>query len=372
MQACRMPTSLHFAGIVMLFAAACTNTETGNPVSGELLLKPYTSNERKVALGRDGAKLRINTVWVAAKTVRFVDSANCATTRAGHDGAAFQVLNLLAEPLRATYPLEESFCSVDILTEPATGALPAGAPAALQGSSLLIEGVRADGTPVQVVSPTTAPLQYQSDSLLTSGQSQLFAWLDVAHLFADVDLDALAPNVEGRIVLSRAENAALLERIQRRVGDSVEVKTEDQAPPEEMLANELEVRLGVQIISQPTGSFNAYSQTGYTLKVANQGTAQATGVTVTLRLESSIDPVAISPSCTKLPDTTTTSYRCAVGTVAPAAESQLAFRFVPRGLEGRTVQDNYTMALDQDNRHPNPTPALQSYSVYITALGGAL
>jgi hypothetical protein len=187
------------ATIATLTSFGCEGTETGNPVIAELRLHAHSSRPAEVAVGDDASLARVDGVWLAAGRVELLgqDCGPAVTASGPVDEdlaqATFEaVLELEAQPV----------CGARLVLDPA--AAPAGAPAELDGGTVLVLGERADGTPVVLRSERALPVELAPVAgpfELDLEAPGLFLGFDVARWLIDLDLAGATVNEDGVIVV---------------------------------------------------------------------------------------------------------------------------------------------------------------------------
>lgn len=219
---------------LLLTAAGCAGTETGNPsFEGELAYDAYSS-EPAVAALREGEQGAVVTqVWLDLGDVTFVDNNHCAAPEAatGHAdglGPGDHAPNAGART-RFWLPIGE-YCSVrlPLLRASDDDDLPKGAPDALRGHSIVLEGElpERDGTPFLIASKLEHTFSLVADHAsfeLGPDTARVLLGFDVAAWLDGIELSAEEPDGDGRVVISEDSRPELLERFEGNLAQGVDV-----------------------------------------------------------------------------------------------------------------------------------------------------
>lgn len=175
-----------------LALSGCFGTDTGNPpVTASLVGR---SSEPGVAVAPGAAPVVVDGAWVSLESVRAVLGAGCDHVSEPTD--ADVVGDVVGVVPLAGLPAGES-CGVHLVPR-AASPLPPGAPAALEGRTLLVTGTRADGAPFELTADDVAPVDVAAGApfVLSDGEGAWIAF-DVAVWLAGVDLDAIVLHPDG-------------------------------------------------------------------------------------------------------------------------------------------------------------------------------
>lgn len=91
---------------------------------------------------------------------------------------------------------------------------PEGAPDAFERASLVLDGTRSDAVPFRIVSDNEEHVDLDGVFELSDTDTLLALGLDFPTLFSGVDLDALAPDGDGLVLVDRAHHTTVLEAIE--------------------------------------------------------------------------------------------------------------------------------------------------------------
>jgi hypothetical protein len=208
---------------LLLAAAGCTGTETGNPsFEGELAYDAYSS-EPAVAALREGEQGAIVTqVWLVLGDVTFVDNNHCAAPESatGHAdglGPGDHAPNAGART-RFWLPIGE-YCGVRLpLLRADDDELPKGAPDELSGHSIVLQGElpERDGAPFLIAS------KLEHTFSLVADHASFELGPDTARVLLGFDVAAWLDGV-GRVVVSDDAHRELLSRFEDNLAQGVDV-----------------------------------------------------------------------------------------------------------------------------------------------------
>jgi hypothetical protein len=241
------PALLALVVAVAALAAGCEGTETGNPFQVELRADAHSSDPTAIAVGAGGAVV-VSQAWLALDPIDIAPAADC-----GAAGEVSQPPDFgTADHAAAGATLEEfelaegDYCGALLPFTRAALPLPAGAPAELEGASVVITGeIAATGTPFRLVSrqERTVDVHALGDGFgLRADQPGLFLGFDVATWFAGVDLAAAELDGEGVAVIDDASNPDLLGAFEADLAAGIELYRDldrdgsVDAPDDELLA----------------------------------------------------------------------------------------------------------------------------------------
>jgi hypothetical protein len=222
-------TRLRAAAVVgACVLAACTATETGNPVGEQRLALTARSTDQGVALGNDAAsgRVRVDEAWVVLGDIRFVQSARCDSgpeQQAEIPGP--RIVDLVAHPLPIEFAADAtSYCRVRVPLDRAEG--DEGAPAALDDHAILIRGERADGTPFELRSrqKREADIRARGEPFtLADGGDALILAFDVGRWLSGVDLDGADTDSDGVIRIDEDHERDRLDVFEENVEAAMEL-----------------------------------------------------------------------------------------------------------------------------------------------------
>jgi len=236
------------AGLALaaLAAAGCAGTETGNPFQVELRADAHSSDPGAVAVGEGGAVV-VSQAWLALDAIAWFPAFDCVGT-ISDDSADFGTADHAAAGavLEEFELVEGTYCRAVLPFVHAAAPLPEGAPAELEGSSLVITGeVAASGTPFFLVSRLERTIDIRAVGqgfTLESDRPGLFLGFDVATWFAGVDLAGAELDGDGVAVIDDTSNPDLLSAFESDLAAGIELYRDlDQdgsvdSPDDELLA----------------------------------------------------------------------------------------------------------------------------------------
>ena len=223
-----MRNALAAGALAALVGCIGTGTETGNPsatVQASIGLTAFSSDPSAVSLPADGASggVRLTEAWVSVKQINLVRQAIC-------DGSTEQEIEFTGPvgDLAATGSLLEvleipatDYCRVRIrIDEPEDGA-----PAEIAGSSVVLRGTTAAGTPFELRSEERFQLLLRSRGqpfTIDETRDAILLAFDVKRWFDGVPLDDGTPT-GGTIVIDEDSNPGLLAAFQDKVNASLAV-----------------------------------------------------------------------------------------------------------------------------------------------------
>ena len=211
---------------------ACTGTETGNPsFEGELSYDAYSSEPARAALreGEQGAV--IEQAWLVLGDVTFVDNNHCAEpARAeGHADGLGAGDHAPLDGARTRFWLAiGQYCGLRLPFERAgKRGLPKGAPPELSGHSIVLAGrlPEREDMPFLIASKLerTVELLPASSFELGPDDARLLLGFDLGAWLEGVELDAIAPDEDGRVLITADTQPDLIERFEDNVAAGVGV-----------------------------------------------------------------------------------------------------------------------------------------------------
>ncbi|NUP08026.1 MAG: hypothetical protein HOW73_18425 [Polyangiaceae bacterium] len=176
-------------------------TDVGNGVTATFDVSAYKgAGTDEVSTLSSGA--RVDAFWISVAGFRLLPGAGC-TGSSGEGQLTLDgpIVANLAEQDAAPGSSDDvavdggEYCRLRASLEQASASdLPPGAPASLEGASLYLEGVRADGTPFRLRSKRKVSLQLdapEGTSFELAGDSHLVVAFDLEEAVASLDLDTL-------------------------------------------------------------------------------------------------------------------------------------------------------------------------------------
>ena len=208
--------------MLLLVSAACAGTETGNPsFRGELSYNTHSSDSVAVALaalaGPDQSEVRVDAAWLVLDDAHFVGAESCEpdAQAEGHVKGLGVGDHATEEAPTTGFQLDfGDYCALQLPFRRAVDAeLPAEAPAALAGHSILVQGELSDGTAFEIASAQERIFLIgaaQTHLHLGPDRSTLLVGFDVAVWFDGLDLSQAAPGDAGVVRISESEHPDLL------------------------------------------------------------------------------------------------------------------------------------------------------------------
>ncbi|MCB9677999.1 MAG: hypothetical protein H6737_23065 [Alphaproteobacteria bacterium] len=201
-------------------------TETGNPeLDAQLRVTAYSTAPAQVGVDAPSGTLSVGEAWLAIDRVRFVRGAVCdapGEIEIDADGPFVRdAAEPVPEPIAARLPSDD-YCRIRLRLEPAPTAGPA--PAELVGHTVLVSGVRADGTPwtARTTEDFDIDIRAAAPIALDAASEDLLVALDVATWLDGIDLDS-AVVTNGAIFIETGSNEPLLAAIETRLEAAFEL-----------------------------------------------------------------------------------------------------------------------------------------------------
>jgi len=203
-----------------------SGTDVGNGRQISLQIRAYEELAQRSTTLQDGA--RIDELWMVVGRIRLRPGADCDSDDSEVDIRGPVVVDLLGGTTPAMPLLIDSesgsFCELRIAFEKAeTGELPAGAPAGLADQSILMRGVRADGTAFEVVSDVNDEYKLgpktESFQLPVGGNPLLLAY-ELGAWMEALDLDNLMGDP---VLVTKDENSGNVSDFEDAVKKSVKL-----------------------------------------------------------------------------------------------------------------------------------------------------
>ena len=205
-------------GLALVLAATACGPAGGEQVSanhiGRLSLSTNTSQPSVAVMAPTQAAIMVEHVWISWDALRFY---GCSGYNEAEVAPKVATDFTLGENLDYTLPQDE-FCALTSAFVPAVHPIPATAPSAFFGRSLVIEGRRADGTEFLLASEDTPVVRLQSGGEFPIGDTPVdfVVSFDVGRAFAGIDLSQATVDT-GLALLDNTNNSALLARFEQQV-----------------------------------------------------------------------------------------------------------------------------------------------------------
>lgn len=203
-----------------------SGTDVGNGREIRLQIRAYEEATQRSTTLQDGA--RVDELWMVVGRIRMTPGADCDSDDDKVDIEGPVVVDLLGETA-PSMPLligseSGSFCQLRVAFEKATAEeLPAGAPAGLAEQSVVMRGVRADGTPFEVISDVNDEYSLEAKDgtfELPVGGNPLFLAYELGAWMTALDLDNLTGDP---ILVSKDENSGNLSDFEDAVKGSAKL-----------------------------------------------------------------------------------------------------------------------------------------------------
>ncbi|HVY25314.1 MAG TPA: hypothetical protein VHB79_02140 [Polyangiaceae bacterium] len=208
-----------------LLLGGCTSgTETGNPSFGAALsYTGYSSQPDAIGVRQPGSRATVDNAWFDLEQVTVAQRGAC-----GIDGdEVFEIPALgLGDHAAGNHNSTVfegrpgAFCEVEL---PLARVTESGAPVALEGHALLLEGTLADGTAFSIVSDATPTVVLSAAAggfELDAASPDALVAFDFASWLGDIDFDG-AQRKNGELVISVAENSELLAAFDARLASGI-------------------------------------------------------------------------------------------------------------------------------------------------------
>lgn len=227
------PITKLLAGALALAGVACigpgagpsAGTEVGNPILVDL---DFAVHDRTGALA-----LTVDTAWLAVERIRLRRADTCEVEPGIVIPGPIAVDLLAAGPPPALtdVALETGdYCRFEVEWDAFAAGLPPGAPAELAGAAIAITGTRSDGTPFVLRSERNDEIRLDGVNgafTLDEATTALFVGMDLARLFAGVELDAAVVSADGIIYIDDARNGDLIDLFEDNLRAAAELFDDD-------------------------------------------------------------------------------------------------------------------------------------------------
>jgi alpha-tubulin suppressor-like RCC1 family protein len=206
--------------------AGCVGTETGNPGrdKGTVTLDAYSSEPSVVSVGPAGrgSVLNVAKAWVSVDTIE-LRGCEADTVLARTGSLSGEIVN---GTLQGKFALpNKAVCGLDVVMQGKTRPQLPEAPELAQGAAYVVQGQRADGVPVRLVSKLAQTVSFRGSRPLLQEELApvIAAAFDMMVWFGAVDLAAAVISETGEILIDEANNVPLLEQVQAQVLNSLVV-----------------------------------------------------------------------------------------------------------------------------------------------------
>ena len=221
-----------FATSLALWLGACVGgSETGNPVSSELALSVHSTDKTIASVRGVETGARVDSAWVSIGEIEFERASECDLDLEEEIELPAQAVDLV-QPSRDPGALglpEDAFCRVEFELVARALPLPTGAPAELEGHTLVILGTTASGAPFEITTAMELELEVRSlgapFTVSGTGESVIHFVLsfDAATWFAGIDLDAGVASPDGVIRVNDEQNGDLLDALESNLEGSADL-----------------------------------------------------------------------------------------------------------------------------------------------------
>ncbi len=228
---CRSSACLAWA-ILSLATAACTSTETGNPIiekpAFELEAFAFSSDSARASFAPSEGALRVQRLLinVEAVDVRYGPQCDDPQVMSLPGGE----LDLITGAGLGTVRLDPSqLCSIEFKPTAAG----AGVEKSFKGYSILLDGRTSDGTFLRIASRTTSPIRVETANGFATSAGRIEVRFDIAAWLKDIAVDTLARQDSG-IFINDESNASVLRALERKLPRAATVTAEGgaQEPPQ--------------------------------------------------------------------------------------------------------------------------------------------
>lgn len=200
-----MTRSTRSAIAISLLMGGCFGTETGNPPSVALGLTARSSDLSVASLEPEATGTRVERAWIALADVRAIEGLACDHV-ASSAAVDLAVVDAITNEALGGVPAGDS-CGVRATLVPVADP-PSGAPLSLEGRSILVTGVLADGRPFEIASASQPHVLVQGTPFRTREGDALLIAVDVATWLRGLDLAALATEPDGVVRVGPSGPAA--------------------------------------------------------------------------------------------------------------------------------------------------------------------
>lgn len=197
--------------LCVLLTAGCTGTETGNPPVIDVSFAVHSGDPEVSVAGDVPASVVVQQLWLSVGEITFQPEDACEDPAAAEVAMAGPAaIELLSDPPSVAFrPESGRYCRADVPLVPAAVPLPPGAPQRLEGHTLVLTGLRADGVPFIVATRSAPALALgpgDGAAFEVSAGDRLLIGIDAAAWLLPLDLEAALPDHEGTVVVDDASD----------------------------------------------------------------------------------------------------------------------------------------------------------------------
>ena len=213
-------------------APACVGgSETGNPVASELALSVHSTDPHVASVRGPATGTRVDSAWVSFGEIEFEPASACDLDLDAElvtPGRALDLVDARNAPSELGLP-DDGYCRVEFELAPRARPLPPGAPAALEGRTIVIQGLTAAGAPFEIVSELDLGYEVRAPGgAFTIGGSgdgvaRFVLSFDAAAWLTGLDLDAALASPDGVIRVTDEQNGDLLDRFEENLEGSADL-----------------------------------------------------------------------------------------------------------------------------------------------------
>jgi hypothetical protein len=209
----------------------CTGTETGNPPRATVSFALESSDEQHFAIGESGADINVSEARIGVAQLGLTQCSDQALTQV----AAATSVDLRGGEGVFEAP-EQSVCWLELELAPRDVGWAKVHPGAAPELSLGMAGVTALGRPLFIEDDATPRVVFRPSTFEIKPGSQLVLSLDVAKALSFDELQQLAPDNAGALVVSPQRNALIVTNIQQRWASSWSLYARNGAGERELVA----------------------------------------------------------------------------------------------------------------------------------------
>jgi hypothetical protein len=223
-----MRTRFLIAALALLSVSCASGTETGNPsLTASLSFSAHSSKPDVVAVREGTASVLVSEVWLSLGPVALVEGEDCASGSARFESASLGVGNhAAATPGHTDVGIESgAYCALELDFTPSRE-LPDGAPAALSGRSIAIQGELEDGSPFLLVSGFDGKVSVpavDASFALEDGQAAMLLGFDLATWLAGIDLDGVEREDDGSVLIDDERTPELVTLFEAALSSGLEL-----------------------------------------------------------------------------------------------------------------------------------------------------
>jgi hypothetical protein len=214
--------------LVLLCACDTGGSETGNPVVTRMGLGLRSGDPDVIDVGSSGAGGTVlQEAWLAFGEVTLLSEDECANLgEIDIFGPTLVAADLARGDTRIRLEVAaQAYCglAVPLNLHSAADELPEDAPEGLADHSIVLRGMRADGTPFELMHAEQETLELAGDFDVEPDGPALLLYFDVAQWMQGIDLDAAELGDDGVIHIDVEHNRALLDAYEVNLECSLEL-----------------------------------------------------------------------------------------------------------------------------------------------------